>query len=87
MTYWKVSRGIARMETYTACGRPLPLLSAFHCLSLDTITEFCYGVPLGALDDENFQSLQFEVFDIVTPSVPFKSDDCIQLSIAVRSTY
>ena len=67
----KIKKLMDRMKQYSQEGRPIPLLSAFRCLALDTITEFCYGEATGALESEDFLCAQFEAFDKQTPSVPF----------------
>jgi hypothetical protein len=67
----KVDHLMARLTEYARAEKPIPLVAAFRCLSIDTITEFCYGQSLGALECDDFHCSQFEAFDIVTPGVPF----------------
>ncbi len=67
----KVDRLMARLTEYARAEKAIPLVAAFRCLTIDTITEFCYGQSLGALECDDFHCSQFEAFDIVTPGVPF----------------
>lgn len=67
----KVDQLMKRLVEYAEAERPIPLVAAFRCLTIDTITEFCYGQSLNALESDEFHCSQFEAFDIVTPGVPF----------------
>lgn len=67
----KVDELMGSLEEYTQAGKAIPLVAAFRCLTIDTITEFCYGKPLGAMKDKTFFHRQFEAFDIATMGTPF----------------
>ena len=54
-------------------GQTIPLFPAFRCMTLDTISEFAFGRPTGALQLENFESAIFDAIDKATQSVPFVS--------------
>ncbi|KAK7905460.1 hypothetical protein LTR67_000182 [Exophiala xenobiotica] len=67
----KVQTLMVRLGQYVEANKPLPLMNAFRCLTLDTITEFCYGEPMGALYVENFDTPLFESFDLATKAIIF----------------
>ena len=54
-------------------GQTIPLFPAFRCMTLDTISEFAFGRPAGALRLESFESAIFDAIDNATQSVPFVS--------------
>lgn len=41
----------------------IPLYSAFRCMTLDTISDFAFGKPTGALQLENFESATFDAIE------------------------
>ncbi|KAJ5605341.1 cytochrome P450 [Penicillium lagena] len=52
-------------------GQIIPLFPAFRCMTLDTISEFAFGKPAGALQLGDYKSAVFEAIDKATNSVPF----------------
>lgn len=54
-------------------GHVVPLFPAFRCMTLDTLSEFAFGVSPGALQLERFESVIFDAIDKATHSVPFVS--------------
>jgi hypothetical protein len=52
-------------------GQVIPLFPAFHCMTLDTISEFAFGGSTGALQLEGFEFTIFDAIDKATHSVPF----------------
>lgn len=67
----KVQTLMARLSQSVEAKKPLPLMNAFRSLTLDTITEFCYGESMGALHVENFETPLFESFDLATKATIF----------------
>jgi cytochrome P450 len=67
----KVQILMVRLRQYVEANKPLPLMNAFRCLTLDTITEFCYGEPMGALHAENLDIPLFGSFDLATKAIIF----------------
>lgn len=58
----KVQTLMVRLGQYVEANKPLPLMNAFRSLTLDTITDFCYGESTGALHAENLNIPLFESF-------------------------
>lgn len=62
-----------RIEQRAKERRTIPLFPAFRCMTLDTISEFCFGKSTGALYMNNFESTTFEAIDKANGAVLFVS--------------
>ncbi|KAF3010218.1 hypothetical protein E8E15_001657 [Penicillium rubens] len=60
-----------RIEQRAKERRTIPLFPAFRCMTLDTISEFCFGKSTGALHMNNFESTTFEAIDKANGAVLF----------------
>ncbi|KAJ5915766.1 hypothetical protein N7454_010907 [Penicillium verhagenii] len=60
-----------RLEQRAKADQIIPLFPICRCMTLDTISEFCFGKSTNALEIDNFESTVFEAIDKANGSVLF----------------
>jgi hypothetical protein len=58
----KVDLCCQRFDEFYAAGRPIKVEWALKSLTIDIVSEFCFGQSLGALYDDNFMGGPVQVF-------------------------
>lgn len=58
----KIDMACARFDEIHAAGRPVRVEWALKSLTMDMVSEFCFGQSLGALHDDDFMSGPVQVF-------------------------
>ena len=77
MIWVHVEKICTRFEEFKASGAPLPIGSAFGCLTADVIIEYSMGLKQNALDDPNFAPLftqavkKFASLGVVAKHIPW----------------
>lgn len=51
-----ISKLSARLDEFATAGNPLNLQKAFHCFTVDFITEYAFGKCANMLEDPDFES-------------------------------
>ncbi|KAJ0417771.1 cytochrome P450 [Aspergillus carlsbadensis] len=69
--YDKATFLMERIAQRTETEQTIPLFPAFRCMTLDTISDFAFGKPSGALHLQDFQSHTFEAIEKGNSTVLF----------------
>ena len=67
----KVDRFCHRLEAYAGKNEPLNLSAAYMSLTMDVITHYAYGEPLGLLDLPDFGARWREMIKMSLECMPF----------------
>ena len=67
----KVDKFCRRLDTCAGGNEPLDLGAAYTSLTMDVITHYAYGEPLGLLDSPDFGAMWKEMIKMTLECMPF----------------